>query len=422
MWWTKRCAAAACAALALLALTVCATLPTAQPRFVFSGNDLGFIRPCGCSKPVLGGIARRAGMLHLLRQEGPLVPLSTGNLVAESGVQQQVKLEHMLFAMNAMGYKALAPGVGEFGLGLDYLRGIASLADFPFVCLNATQAGEPVFARSVALEGTAWRVTGLVPTDMNCADVVVEDPVAALGAFAASLDAGTELVVLWNGPEEMVEKLEQALPAARRARTVIAVACVGDAPRPIAGAASMAVAVGSKGRDLLLLQADAVPYWRSIRLEESVVLDAECARILEAYRDVVRGENLVSGNPRSSSAAYSGGASCRECHEDCTTALAASGHMRAMQTLERTRDERDPECVRCHVVGYDDSEGWTLEKPALANVDCEACHGPSEAHAQTQSVTPVSKPAPRSCLRCHDMDNSPNFDFDTYWPKIRHGK
>jgi hypothetical protein len=24
------------------------------------------------------------------------------------------------------------------------------------------------------------------------------------------------------------------------------------------------------------------------------------------------------------------------------------------------------------------------------------------------------------CLNCHDLDNSPEFDFDTYWPKIEH--
>ena len=26
----------------------------------------------------------------------------------------------------------------------------------------------------------------------------------------------------------------------------------------------------------------------------------------------------------------------------------------------------------------------------------------------------------RLCNRCHDLDNSPKFDFDIYWPKVNH--
>ena len=28
--------------------------------------------------------------------------------------------------------------------------------------------------------------------------------------------------------------------------------------------------------------------------------------------------------------------------------------------------------------------------------------------------------AVNNCLECHDLDNSPNFDFDTYWPQVEH--
>lgn len=420
MWWSRRFALTLLMLATAALLTVCVSHSARTTRFVFSGNDLGFIRPCGCSKPVLGGIARRGGMLALLRQDGPLVPLSTGNLVAESGRQQRLKFESMLLAMSSMGYRALAPGAGEFGLGLSYLREAEALAGFPFVCLNVVCDGATVFARSVSLEDS-WVVTGLVPQDLTGGEITVQDPVIALREFVATLSEQQDLVVLWNGSEAALAALAQALPEERRARTVFAVSCVGDAPRPLDAAGSMAVAVGSKGRDLMLLQPGATPFWRSIRLEESVPLDPECAAILEGYRDGVRAEDLLAAQPRTNSAAYSGGASCRECHEECHKALESSAHMHALATLERTRDERDPECVRCHVVGLEDTAGWTPQRPELANVDCEACHGPSELHAQTQALTPVSKPAPQSCLRCHDMDNSPTFEFQSYWLKIRHG-
>ena len=30
--------------------------------------------------------------------------------------------------------------------------------------------------------------------------------------------------------------------------------------------------------------------------------------------------------------------------------------------------------------------------------------------------------AANQCIACHDRENSPGFDFDAYWAKIKHGK
>jgi hypothetical protein len=27
-----------------------------------------------------------------------------------------------------------------------------------------------------------------------------------------------------------------------------------------------------------------------------------------------------------------------------------------------------------------------------------------------------------NCLECHDLDNSPQFDFDEYWPSVDHSE
>jgi hypothetical protein len=26
----------------------------------------------------------------------------------------------------------------------------------------------------------------------------------------------------------------------------------------------------------------------------------------------------------------------------------------------------------------------------------------------------------QNCMQCHDLDNSPDFDFQAYWPKVKH--
>jgi hypothetical protein len=79
---------------------------------------------------------------------------------------------------------------------------------------------------------------------------------------------------------------------------------------------------------------------------------------------------------------------------------------------------------------------------------CENCHGPAAAHVKVESgevnVPPAQQEALReelrmkivanegnkdgqmlgkvvdNCMQCHDIDNSPDFDFQVYWPKVKH--
>ena len=71
---------------------------------------------------------------------------------------------------------------------------------------------------------------------------------------------------------------------------------------------------------------------------------------------------------------------------------------------------------------------------ALVDVGCESCHGPGEKHIKAEGggdmalqqtlqkamkIT-VEESKTRQCDTCHDLDNSPDFDFDTYWPFVEH--
>jgi len=93
-----------------------------------------------------------------------------------------------------------------------------------------------------------------------------------------------------------------------------------------------------------------------------------------------------------------------------------------MQTLVDKNADFNPECIGCHVVGFKKKDGFAdnATTPALANVQCEACHGPAGRHLENPAV-PYGRAGKSACLPCHTRENSPSFDFNVYWPRIRHG-
>jgi hypothetical protein len=96
--------------------------------------------------------------------------------------------------------------------------------------------------------------------------------------------------------------------------------------------------------------------------------------------------------------------------------------------------------------------GYESEKktPDLVGNGCENCHGPGGDHAKVESgeiqVTAAEQEKLREqlrlkivpnegnkagqefakgevvkmCAKCHDTDNSPDFDFQKYWPQVKH--
>jgi hypothetical protein len=113
---------------------------------------------------------------------------------------------------------------------------------------------------------------------------------------------------------------------------------------------------------------------------------------------------------------------CKPCHAAEYTVWAASDHAHAMQTLIDKKADFNPECVGCHVVGFKKKGGFLdrTTTSTLANVQCESCHGPGARHVKN-SHAPYGNAGKSSCMPCHTHENSPSFEFESYWARIRHG-
>jgi Cytochrome c554 and c-prime len=89
---------------------------------VVTGQTYGYLQPCGCSRPQLGGLERRANFIAGLRAKGwPVAAVDLGDILPAAGVvPEQVLLKYAttLPALREMGYVAVGVGKAEFANGL----------------------------------------------------------------------------------------------------------------------------------------------------------------------------------------------------------------------------------------------------------------------------------------------------------------
>jgi len=132
----------------------------------------------------------------------------------------------------------------------------------------------------------------------------------------------------------------------------------------------------------------------------------------------MRARTVLGGDPWSSFEAgrYYGPKACGACHLVEYMSWGLTHHSIAYWTLYQRERAEDVACVGCHVTGLGEPSGFTLADhgSALADVGCEACHGPGGRHGGSEAS------AEKSCVKCHDKDHSIRFELSRALPHIDH--
>lgn len=129
---------------------------------------------------------------------------------------------------------------------------------------------------------------------------------------------------------------------------------------------------------------------------------------------------LEGGSHEQSPDHYVGDQVCQRCHKAEYEQWKTTKHAQAWKTLVDIKRDANPDCVKCHVVGYQLAGGFKTADDAarLSNVQCENCHGMGTQHeafpAQARRITEAT------CKQCHTKDTSPNFDFALFQPHVLH--
>jgi len=404
--------------------------PAADPEGIvvlFTGSELGSLRPCGCSGGQLGGLERRASLLATLPGPNRLI-VETGALTQSDREQDLIKFRILLEAFGLLGYDVVH--LNSQDMKMAGTLGVLAEGDRPF--------------RIVTAGGQSANLPRAFSKSFTMAGRVVEVNIAALGP---EIGGAAEIAALFpdENSTEAVNILIVEDAGGRTAQDILAamppvVDCVvcpsdSDEPRLLSepGARPLAFCVGRFGRYVGRL-AVAVPKqagraalkFDSIPVAETLAKDKALVELYQHYQELVKDSNLLEKYPRiplPGDLAYVGSKACGKCHGYEYQKWTTQAHAGALATLKKVGSDRDPECTICHVVGMEYESGFVTEEqtPHLKDVGCEDCHGPGSEHVQTAGQAQTREPK-MTCLNCHTPEHSGGFagHQEEYMKKIVH--
>jgi hypothetical protein len=427
--------------------------PKPDAVIVFSGQQWGYLEPCGCSPQFQkGGLARRMTFIRSLAQRQWPTPLcldlggvldnhnqQTAHIKFIAGSEQaQAKMEVALEAMQRMRYTVMNVGpediavpngfVGLMGLLINIEkpaepRGISLNLDIPDDW-HKEKLVYPAFVRQVG--NTRVGVVGVVGEKFKdqMADPEIRrwmPPADVLAQKMPELSNASDLQVLLHyGPIAEAQALAAKFP------DLDVIIHTYDADEPTSNpewannGKTMLVTIGAKGKYTgaigLFSQGNERMRYQLVPLDDRFDHDLEIRKLLdnkliEKFRDL----NLVENAPRvpfpdGPQLRFMGSDACKQCHPNVFKFWQGTRHAHALETLVNGYEEQgkriapgkhvNPECVSCHTTGFFYTEGYdgTPKTAHLGGNGCENCHGPGSEHVKTY-LNPNATDEDRSRVR-----------------------
>ncbi|HZZ71191.1 MAG TPA: multiheme c-type cytochrome [Pirellulales bacterium] len=448
--------------------------PTPQVALLLSGQQEGYLEPCGCAgfENMKGGLTRRDSFVkQMLAKKWPVVGLDAGGQLnlQRHGVEGQLQFDTTLKSFQKMGYQAVGLGPSDL------------LLPDSFILITNINDGELLVSANVVLDGVKpYRVieqgglkigvtTVLGDSEQKAlakiqggeAAIKIKPAAEALKAILPDLQAKkcNALILLAYAPPEEAAALAKQFPEFQY--LVTANDANGSEPPAeasvIPGTKTHLIECGHKGSHVLVLglyNDPKTPFrYQRVAMDKQFKESPDMIALKTDMQDQMKSLGWagleLKPQPQPTGRAFVGTKTCSDCHSHAAEVFEKTPHAHAFATLENLTPERthDPECVSCHVTGWNPQKFYPYvsgfvskdKTPDLINNGCENCHGPGKAHATAENDEkatdamrkklrdelrlPMDKEKNRNaCVECHDIDNSPKFqgDFDKYWEQIFH--
>ena len=435
----------------------------------FTGEENGYLEPCGCTEKQLGGVTKRYSLINVLKKKNAnYLALSLGDLSSKVSRQNEIKMEITLMGLDLMGYAAHNIGENDISMGLELLSNLCQTNNIALLSSNVIAKSSinlnitPYIIKEIETTKKVYKVCILGILSPNLIDegteeVEVLDPLITLKTLLKELNGEADLYVLLSHAE--IEESIKLAETLSELDLVISGHSIDDPNDYITKVKdTYVIPVGEKGKYLGVFGFLAEDKdWGIKRLREishgkkdyygltqyypeenqqiehpleTIPLDdryensLEIERLLEIYQQRLRDEELVKNmyrEPHPSGLTFTGNDVCSLCHNKIFKHWQETGHAHAYETLLKSGHQDDPECLSCHTIGMYYISGFeTIETtPGMKDVGCENCHGPGSDHKESQTKD-YGKVSTESCTICHENEHSPNFRFKEYWLKIKH--
>lgn len=420
--------------------------PKPDLTIILTAQQHGYLLPCGCSRPQVGGLERRYNFIESLKTNGwNVTAVDLGDLSQKQGPvslpneQGLIKYRFAMMAQKKIGYSVV--GFGEYESSLPLFNALAEYSlnePIPRVVASNLLDKEREFPDQVA----AWQkvevkgsniklgVTGVVSPSVA---EKIKDARVKFGPSQVALDASLKemeqssidlKVLLYQGILNRSPKGQPATDALKCAQSYPqfqVVMCLSEEDEPASNPVTiehpdknqtLIIRMGTKGKYVGVLGVYKTgkpeqPFqfrYTIAQMSEDFMTPAFAKKnhpiieLMEAYAKELKTENYLSkfGQARhpvqvsspASNPVFVGSEKCKKCHESAYEVWKKSPHSHAYKTLVDATDpglrQYDPECIVCHTVGFGYQSGFmTLEKsPLLTDVGCESCHGPSSEHVK----------------------------------------
>ena len=458
--------------------------PPPKLALVITGNQEGYLEPCGCAglDRMKGGMSRRFTLFRQLREKGwPVIGIDVGNIAKGFGKQAELKFQIAVNSMSEMHYSTATLGLSDLRLPAAEVMALTMPPDpkkkTMFVCGNVGLfAFDETLLPRTQLIAAGFKTIGITAVVGKTylaqlagnTDLKTLEPEKLLGAAVPLLKTAKAnyLVLLAHSTRK------EAIELAKKFPEFDLVICsdhfeAGTEPpaqaEEVRKGGTKLIVVGEKGMYAVVLGLFDDPQqpfrYQRVTLDSRFPAAPEMTALMSAYQDQLKDMGLGGLGIRPLphplkpfNGDFVGSDACQNCHEESYRVWKRSPHSRAFATLKNVKPPRnfDPECISCHTVGWHPTKFFPYqsgflseqETPKLTNVGCEDCHGPGQFHVNAEirgtpaqqvafrKVVAVSKEEmadpnslgtnKQNCWSCHDLDNSPEFKFELYWPFVQH--
>ncbi|MFC1676333.1 multiheme c-type cytochrome [Planctomycetota bacterium] len=389
-----------------------------------TGNELGALKPCGCSGGQLGGLDRRAGILNTGKDSSQMI-IDTGSLVKTDSEQDHIKFDIIMQAFEMLGYDMVHLTAGDIEIARD--AGLLDGLQWQFQIIASETLGDSnmptSFTKKLLLNNKPVTVTVAASEKFS----------SSTGSlFPPRTDIPTVNILILNQCDHETIKSSTNIP-----EQIDCIICPSeyDEPEIISkpNKKPLIISVGQLGKHISKLSItqdgcdDALKLALStIDVTEDIPQQQELVDLYRTYQLIVKDANLLEKMPRFSlpeALNYVGSESCKVCHTYEYQKWSANPHASAFATLEQVGNQYDPECVICHVIGNEYETGYVSQakNSHLKNVGCENCHGPGSEHIASLGTKKTVEPK-STCEECHTSEHSANYagNENIYFEKIIH--